>query len=126
MTLLIVDDDIDDVEIFTEAIKTISSQVNCIRASDGAEGLQLLENINPDIIFLDINMPGMDGSECLSVIKKKEIFKNIPLVIYSTSPEMIDLRQYDGLNVWSLKKDVSYLNTVISIKRILNDLKMIP
>lgn len=126
MTILIVDDDIDDLEIFTEAVNTISTQINCIRALDGAEAMQLLNNINPDIIFLDINMPGMNGAECLSMIKTKEEFKNLPVVIYSTSPEMLDLNQYEGLHVYSLKKDVSYLNTVISIKKILNDLKMIP
>jgi CheY-like chemotaxis protein len=126
MTILIVDDDNDDIEIFTEAVKTISTEINCLRACDGTEAIQLLENINPDIIFLDINMPGMDGGECLSVIKKKETFKNLPVVIYSTSPDMIDFAQYEGLNVCSLKKDVSYLNTVIAIKKILNDLKLIP
>ena len=125
MTILIVDDDIDDLEIFTEAVKTISTQINCIRALDGAEAMQMLDNINPDIIFLDINMPGMNGAECLSLIKKNEEFKNLPVVVYSTSPDMIDFGQYEGLNVCCLKKDVSYLNTVISIKRILNDLKMI-
>ena len=39
----------------------------------------------PDIIFLDINMPIINGWQCLSVLKEQEIYKSIPVIMYSTS-----------------------------------------
>jgi CheY-like chemotaxis protein len=53
---------------------------------DGPEALTLLEEgYIPSIIFLDINMPGMNGWQCLTKLKANEQFKAIPVVMYSTS-----------------------------------------
>ena len=87
---LMIDDDIDDQDIFQIALADLKIPVTCIFAFDGQEAIRLLEKDSPpspDIIFLDINMPKMNGKECLAVIKASLKSRNIPVVIYSTSSE---------------------------------------
>ena len=84
--VLMVDDDMDDQLLFQRALKKIDLSLICETAEDGAEALIKLEiPPPPDVIFLDLNMPVMNGFECLSVLKKEEKYKNIPIIIYSTA-----------------------------------------
>jgi DNA-binding response OmpR family regulator len=87
MIILYAEDDPEDVDVFREVLKTISPKIACIVAKDGLEALSILENsvVLPDIIFLDVNMPLLDGKECLKKIKGHKEFRNIPVVIYTTS-----------------------------------------
>ena len=87
MLVLYAEDDIEDFNYFCEVLQQINSSVNCINARNGAEALQLLEDLItlPDYIFLDINMPAMDGKACLKHIKRDDRFKSIPVIIYTTS-----------------------------------------
>lgn len=85
---MIVDDDGDDIDFFCQAITVINPDGVCQIANDGEEALEILRNgtdVLPDIIFLDLNMPGMDGKMCLLELKKDAKFKNIPVIIYTTS-----------------------------------------
>src|ERR1700761_1606457 len=86
-TLLVVDDDQDDLEIFCEAVHSISSSINCMMAANGRAALNLLNQLIrlPQIIFLDYNMPQMDGQKCLNHIRNSERLKDIPVVMYSTT-----------------------------------------
>jgi CheY-like chemotaxis protein len=89
-TFFIADDDPDDRELFTEALKQIDSSCQCITALDGEEALdKLLYEMEflPDFIFLDLNMPRSNGKECLATIKKDDRFADIPVIIYSTSSD---------------------------------------
>ena len=70
----IADDDPDDQELFIEALLQIDAQCKCVTAFDGLEALNKLFSQTvyvPDFIFLDLNMPKMNGKECLVEIKKK-------------------------------------------------------
>lgn len=83
---LLVDDDSDDSDLIVEVLNEIDPTVNYTYAMDGPEALLLLEEgYIPGIIFLDINMPGMNGWQCLMKFKANERFKDIPVVMYSTS-----------------------------------------
>ena len=85
--VLLIDDDIDDQEIFLTAIKRVSASVNCIALDDATNALQklIVKDLSPDVIFLDLNMPVMHGQEFLREIKKNEALKNIPVIIFSTA-----------------------------------------
>lgn len=85
-TVLVVDDDQDDLELFCETIQAINSSIDCLIANNGDAALSLLNQllILPNIIFLDFNMPQMNGGVCLAEIRKSERLKNIPVVMYST------------------------------------------
>src|ERR1700758_2081341 len=83
----LVDDDADDREIFTMAARCIR-KTECITAKNGEEALEFLkknEEFVPDFIFLDLNMPKVDGKECLVEMRKIERLKQVPIYIYSTS-----------------------------------------
>lgn len=83
---LLVDDDTDDSDLIFEVLNEIDSNVKYTYAMEGPEALSLLDNgYIPGIIFLDINMPGMNGWQCLSKLKTNARFKDIPVVMYSTS-----------------------------------------
>jgi len=92
----IADDDPDDRELFIEALRTIDPDCACITATDGEEALHKLNNglpQLPDFIFLDLNMPKVNGRECLALIKKNDKLNQIPVIIYSTSAEQKDIEQ---------------------------------
>lgn len=85
--ILLVDDDMDDQELFGEAMAIVDSSATCHFASDGEEGLRMLENdtLNCHLIFLDMNMPRMNGEQFLAEIKQHDTLRKIPVVIFTTS-----------------------------------------
>lgn len=86
IAFLLVDDDEDDSDLIFEVIKEIDSTVQYTYAMEGPEALAMLEKgYKPAIIFLDINMPGMNGWQCLMKLKSNEQFRDIPVIMYSTS-----------------------------------------
>ncbi|MEO7768846.1 MAG: response regulator [Ferruginibacter sp.] len=92
-TFLIVDDDPDDRYFFCEILKGINASLICLTAFDGEDALLQCAIMKPlpDFIFLDLNMPRMDGRECLVELKKDPRLKNIPVIIFSTSSTQKDI-----------------------------------
>ena len=88
VTFLLVDDDPDDCDFFREAVREIDSTSVCFTAENGEDALvKLRKGLKklPDFIFLDLNMPRMDGKHCLAELKKDPKLENIPVIIYTTS-----------------------------------------
>ena len=94
MLLLCIDDDPDDMELLCEGIRSVYPSYICVSAKNGEEALNLLKTIVPDIIFLDINMPLMDGRETLREIRKRKSFKHIPVYILSTTTNRDEMQQF--------------------------------
>jgi CheY-like chemotaxis protein len=95
-SVLIVDDDEDDRDLFCIALHDIDPSVNCIIARNGIEALQGLKSESfekPDWIFLDLNMPRLNGLQCLTDLKRDPSLKNIPVIIYTTSKLKEDKEQ---------------------------------
>ncbi len=96
ITCFLIDDDVDDQDIFILALEEVDPTIRCHVASDGVEALQKLEedsSFRPDYIFLDLNMPRMNGRQCLAAIKKVHSLRDIPVVIYSTSSDQKDMAE---------------------------------
>lgn len=85
--LMIVDDDKDDRFFFQLAVKELGKNYECTMAENGLDAIEKLQKMErlPDYIFLDLNMPLMNGKECLEELKKNEKLRNIPVIMYSTS-----------------------------------------
>ncbi len=85
--ILHIDDDEDDQEIFLTALRRFTDVVGYTGLNSGQEALQKLTNrsLTPDIIFLDLNMPGMNGQQFLIELNKDSSLWNIPVVVLSTS-----------------------------------------
>ena len=98
--ILIVDDDQDDIELFCDALKSINETIECVTASNGEEALYILNKENaslPDYIFLDLNMPRLNGKQCLKRLKASSKLCDIPVIIYSTSKLKEDDREAEQL-----------------------------
>jgi CheY-like chemotaxis protein len=86
-SILLIDDDTEDQEIFLDAIKEVDPLILCSFANDAEEALRQLNEeilLRPDILFIDLNMPKINGKQLLREIKKSEHLKGIPVIMYST------------------------------------------
>lgn len=100
MRILLIDDDIDDRQLFTEALEDVDAGVVCEEATGGEEALQKLfaeTDKKPDLIFLDINLPVMSGWDFLKQLKQVEAFKHLPVIVYSTSSHQKDRETAESL-----------------------------
>lgn len=90
---LLTDDDKDDRDLFSEALSSIDPGIVYHWAEDGKQALRMLDSKTiekPDIIFLDINMPVMNGWELLDKLKQNSAYKDVPVIMYTTSSEERD------------------------------------
>lgn len=120
--LLYIDDDSDDRELFGEALTRIETKTDIVMVDSCAEGLKVLNESGEkkfDLIFLDINLPAIDGRECLKMLKQDAALKNIPVVMLtnSRSDRDIDLAYRFGAH-YHMIKPVAYINLVASLKLI--------
>lgn len=90
--ILIVEDNEGDLLLAKEALSSSKTPIRISEARDGAAGIEYLENLIlnphpqlPDLILLDINLPKKNGHEVLEFIKTHVAFKQIPVVMLSTS-----------------------------------------
>lgn len=96
LTFLLADDDADDASLFQDALMEVDNSIDFQYARDGQETLELLKDENsslPDIIFLDLNMPRMDGKECLRFLKMDTELSRIPVIMYTTSSQAKDIEE---------------------------------
>ncbi len=119
--ILLVDDDQDDRNIFSDALSELKIETNLTMLEDGRDLVSFLEDPKrklPDILFLDLNMPYKSGVECLIDIRKIEKFRNLSIAIYSTSTSEKDMEDtfINGANIY-IKKP----NDFTKLKKVLND-----
>lgn len=104
----LIDDDADDQEIFGQALESTGKSIRCTFANDGVEALEKLnadESFIPDFIFIDMNMPRMNGIQCLEAIRKLTRLKGVTLYMYSTAadPKSIAITQSLGAREFIIK-----------------------
>ena len=113
-------------ELLTEALLHIDPSISCITANDGREALQMLQEIRvlPDSVFLDVNMPVMDGKECLIEIKKNPRLCEIPVIIYSTTTDLDEKATLHDLGAFEfLNKANSFSELRKNLNEVLTRLK---
>lgn len=111
---MIIDDDEDDKFFFKEATESMLISSVCLEANDGADALNQLRKATqlPDFIFLDVNMPRMDGRQCLKELKNDAKLKNIPVIMYSTSFSNDSIEEFRTLG------SSHYLRKTIDVKKL--------
>lgn len=126
--IYLADDDVDDRELFVDALSEVDPSIILTQAKDGLQLMNILRTIKdpiPEILFLDINMPGKSGFECLEEIRRKEgSLKEINIIILSTSndPEDIEKALELGATFYAVKPDrfdvlKSFLKAALEIDR---------
>ena len=120
--ITLADDDEDDRLFFIDAFEELKINTIVNTVNNGRELLNFLnhpETVLPNIIFLDLNMPILNGIECLKEIKLNDRFKEIVIAIYSTSSSDQDIEDTFvlGANIY-IKKPSSF----DSLKKILAEI----
>lgn len=120
-TVVLVDDDIDDLEMFCEAVLEIDKGCTCITLNSGQDLLAWIENPEhvPDFIFVDMFMPGLNGMECIQEIRKIKRLESCFVVSYSSLANFRHLDAFNALNAIMLVKPDSYDELVGQIRTIL-------
>jgi CheY-like chemotaxis protein len=125
LTICLIDDSESDRSLFRLILSEIDPHIQYIGFSTALEALQWLQKCSqlPDYIFLDINMPGMDGIECLEQIKADEHTCKVPVIMYSTSDARSHIESAKRLGAQSyMRKSVDYYKSVEDIGAILEDM----
>jgi CheY-like chemotaxis protein len=123
--VFLVDDDEDDQLFFVEAIQEIDSSIHCSIAENGRKALNRLRALVelPDLIFLDINMPELNGFDCLKELKKCPRLQTIPVIMLSTSVSSKDIKYSEDLGAeMFFTKPSSYTNLCDILKKVFNSL----
>jgi len=122
--LFLVDDDLDDLILFKDAINEIDPAIEIMTSGNGVDALKILTgelSQTPDYIFIDLNMPLMNGVQCLREIKKLSKFSNIPVIIYSTSSYERDILQTINNGAHSyIVKPFSFQELCEKLRKVLN------
>jgi len=121
MNVLYIEDDIDDYGFFVETLADIIPEAQCANAINGLDALQMLEDrtVEPDVIVLDINMPTMDGKICLKALKTDMRYKDIPVYIYTTAANPLDIAQCRQLGAADyLRKPTSIVEARKTLEKI--------
>jgi len=96
LCLLLIDDNPADCMLAQEAFEMYSEQVSIKVIQDGQSALdwlheQATKQSLPDVVLLDVNMPGMNGFEVLSALRNEAIFRHLPVVMLTTSTRQEDV-----------------------------------
>lgn len=114
------DDDGDDTELFREALTVVDENIICHCVGNGKEVLELLKRSDrpPHLIFLDVNMPVMNGWQCLVKLKDDSAYRDIPVIMYSTSSyqrEKIIASELGALGFITKPSDYRELKRILQI-----------
>jgi len=92
--LLYIDDSFADRTLLTEIIAQIAPEIDVALAENGEAGLEYLKkNPKPSLVLLDLNMPGMDGFEVLTIIKNDDRLKSLPVIVFSVTTASTHINQ---------------------------------
>jgi CheY-like chemotaxis protein len=118
LRILLIDDNHDHAKILQWAFKKTGRKDEFTYFDDGSSALQYLKsanngaNVRPDLIFLDLNLPRLDGREVLRLLKSEEDTKAIPVIIVSSSEREEDVRKAYELGASSYLSKSTLLNDV--------------
>ncbi|OED35357.1 hypothetical protein AB833_30830 [Chromatiales bacterium (ex Bugula neritina AB1)] len=135
--ILLVEDNEGDIELTREAFEEAKFRNNLHIAVDGDEALDYLfrrngneEAITPDIVLLDLNLPGTDGREVLETIKQSDELKRIPVIVLTSSQADKDIvESYDlHANCYIVKpvNAENFIGVVQNIENFWVDIVLLP
>ena len=115
----IIEDDKVIVEMYKTKLELSGYDVET--ASDGIEGLALVEKINPDVILLDLMMPNMSGIETLTILRKKPGGDKYKIMILSNmgDSDTVDKIKKIGINDYIIKADLTPSEVEARVRKLL-------
>ena len=120
MKVLYVDDDVDDAEIFREALAEIASSIECNLCTKYVEVMQCLKDGCPDYLFLDYRMPLLDGKEILIMLRAHHCFNAMKIIMYSTMMSDLDKEECKKLGAYEcIQKSGDFATLCKTLKGVL-------
>lgn len=123
-TILLVDDDEEDQEFFIDAIREIDPLIQCSVAMDGEEAMRQLKGdaiLKPDLMFIDMNMPKLNGKQVLRELRESGYLQDVPVIMYSTFFGPQDIQETTILGaVHHMVKATRFDDLRASLRRILS------
>ncbi|MCP5054658.1 MAG: response regulator [bacterium] len=113
---------VDDVESNRMLMKEFLKSVNIasVEAENGQQAIEFTKQYSPDLVFMDVRMPVMDGYEAVSILKADELLKHIPVVILTASAMKDQQREVESINTEGfLKKPIKKYELVSELMRFL-------
>ncbi|MGC8965122.1 MAG: response regulator [Brevinematia bacterium] len=118
MKILVVEDNPLNLKLFYDTLAMRGYEV--ITARNGSEALEILKTNIPDLIILDLYMPGMSGFRLANMISKDHIFSSIPIIVVSASSSVYDVKEMATYNVKAyLVKPVSPTKLLDTVKKVI-------
>jgi len=123
-TILVVDDSAVSSMVVSMMLKK-NSEYCTVRAWDGLECIKKAKEVKPDLILLDIQMPGMNGIEVCNILKKNQRTCDIPVIFVTASTDDETLREAFGAGGTDyVRKPVNKIELLARIKSVLLHRKM--
>ncbi len=122
MKILFIEDDTIETMKLTRTISKIELNYEIIEAKNGEEALTILRSGDrlPDIILLDLNMPRMNGTEFLKILKGDEQLKYLPTIVLTTSENRTDLLECYRIGIAGyIIKPLKYEDYELKLKKVL-------
>lgn len=93
--ILIVDDEVHIKMLLEQTLEELEDEfeVELFTASDGEEGLEFIQKKRPDLVFLDIMMPKMNGYEVCSVVKEDGSLQGVKIILLTAKGQEVDRKQ---------------------------------
>ena len=120
--ILYVDDDEDDRELLSDAIKSANPDVDVMLAENGLLALERLKSLKeaeqrlPCLIVLDINMPFMDGKETFERLRQDAVLGLLPVIVFSSSEKPQDKALFNnlGIDYFTKPSDIKYMSQIVN------------
>ena len=122
--ILWADDDLDDLMLMRHVLQDLDNEYNITEVHNGQEAIDFLKeakktNTLPCLIILDMNMPVLNGKETLTLIKKDEVLKQIPVVFFTTSNSEMDKLYCKRIGVEMITKPPQFSDLKEAVKKLL-------
>src|SRR5688500_1502013 len=85
MRILIIDDDPEEIELFQDACIDLKMEIEFFEAQDCTEALDMIKEVAPAFIILDVHLGPLSGIDCLKQLRNITESHNLPIIMYSTS-----------------------------------------
>lgn len=117
MTVLYIDDDKDDCELFCEAVAALNKGIVCLSTTSAKKSIELVHEKCPDYIFLDYRMPLLNGRETIEKLRLTSCFQHTRVIMissYMSDSEIIECRNLGAIECLNKPSDFAELCRMIS------------
>ena len=123
MEILYIEDDIDDIELFQEALSNVDPTINLVSANSFSDALRKLDGkvLKPDAIFVDYHLPGVDGYQCVKDLKNDDELRRTPIILLSSTITSQQVDDFNKLGVYYFLSKTALLSDMTPALKVIID-----